>query len=108
MGHGGARKGAGAKKKKLADVANVSVTPKIEDVLAAVPSDAFEAMMRSLPPDVTAHELLNAVIKSPVTPAPIRMHAAAKVLPYEVAKPLNNVEQAAGGIVFTLKRHGAA
>lgn len=82
MARGGKREGAGRKKQKLDSSSSVS------DVVAAIPNDALEQVLRKLPANVTAHELLNAVIRSPAVPGPIRMHAAAKVLPYEVAKPV--------------------
>lgn len=86
MPRGGRREGAGRKKQKLDSASSVS------EVIAAVPSDALDKVLRSLPLDVTAHELLKAVIRSPDVPAPIRMHAAAKVLPYEVAKPTTTIK----------------
>lgn len=94
-GHGGARRGAGAKKKSLASVTTVAErvkNPTTGELIAAVPDDALEEVLRALPENVTAHQLLNAVIQSPRIPAPIRMHAAAKVLPYEVAKPATTIK----------------
>lgn len=114
-GHGGARKGAGRKPRNpLLSMASVSATTAVDTpsrnaaIIDAVPDEAFEQMMRSLPPDVTAHQLLNEVVRSPLVPGPIRMHAAAKLLPFEVAKPSTSKEQGSGGIVFRLGRHGAA
>lgn len=86
MPRGGRRPGAGRKKQKLGNTASVS------EIVSAVPDDALEEVLRALPETVTAHELLKAVIQSPKVPAPIRMHAAAKVLPYEVAKPATPIK----------------
>lgn len=112
MAHGGARPGAGRKPKKdLSATVTVADRPKAHstaDIVAAIPDDALEEVLRALPENVTAHELLKAVIQSPRIPAPIRMHAAAKVLPYEVAKPTGSKDAGTGGLMINLGRHRAA
>ena len=81
MARGGRREGAGRKKQKLDSSSSVS------EVIAAIPADALDKVLRKLPADITPQGLLRAVVQSPDVPGPIRMHAAAKLLPYEVPKP---------------------
>lgn len=102
MARGGKRPGAGRPKQKLDSVASVA------DIVAAIPADALDEMLRALPPDITPQGLLRAVVQSPVVPGPIRMHAAAKLLPYEVARPTATKEAGTGGLMIKLGRHGAA
>ena len=111
-GHGGARPGAGRKPKRdLSATVTVADRPKTfstTEIVAAVPDEALERVLRALPENVTAHELLKAVIQAKDIPAPIRMHAAAKVLPYEVARPTATKDAGTGGLMIKLSRHGAA
>lgn len=99
MPRGGRRPGAGRKKKDLTQVSNLAASPSPARIVQEIPEDALDAMLKTLPPDVTAHELLKAVIQSPQVPGAVRLHAAAKVLPFEVAKPQKPVEEA-GRIVI--------
>lgn len=102
MPRGGRRPGAGRKPKPLNG-------DSIAQVVQQIPNDAaVDAALAKLPPTVEALELMRQVYRSPDVPAQIRMLAAAKALPYEVAKPTVNKKEGAGGIVFKLGRHGAA
>lgn len=52
-----------------------------------------------------AKEFLQAIYRSKAVPLDARFTAAAKVMPFEVAKPRANAQASAGGITFTFKRH---
>lgn len=80
-GHGGARKGAGAKP-KTAQLKAAVVT--MHDQL---PKDALTAVMARLQPGANSLQMLRHVMDAPETPPDLKLKLATVVLPFEVPKP---------------------
>ena len=101
MPRGGARAGAGRKKGSTKEV----IAGRQLKTQATLPDgDVLREELEKLGDDFDAKKLMQALYKSKTAPLDVRFTAAAKVLPFEAAKPRANL-QAATGVSITLKRY---
>ncbi len=82
MPRGGARPGAG-RKRKLHNALNMDIIKATE----AIPVELLAAVMRRLPRGSRALQAIQAIYDDPDTPVEVRLKLYALALPFEVGKP---------------------
>ncbi len=101
MPRGGKRLGAGRPKGSTKEAKAGKLLRKQDEL---PDGDFLRAELEKLGDDFDAKKLLQALYRSKTAPLDVRFTAAAKVMPFETAKPRSN-QQSAGGVSFTFKRH---
>lgn len=94
MPRGGSRPGAGRKAKEKKAAEQIATQASLPE------GDLLRQEIERLGDGFDAKQLMQALYRSKVAPLDVRFTAAAKVLPFETAKPRVNGSAGAGGISF--------